>query len=78
MKSMKQIMGEILMHEKGLCCTSYRKVNLVKRFNFRIKVGNVQMVYFQEVVSYTFLLCVIPTICALLCKLNVILFFQSS
>ena len=28
--------------------------------SFIIKVGNVQMVYFQEVVSYTFLLWVIP------------------
>jgi len=51
-----------------------------KTYSFRIKVGNVQMVYFKEVVSYTFLLWVIPvwrTICALLCKLIVILCFQS-
>ena len=73
--SLKHIMGKYMLihwtlHANKSC----------KTYNFRIKVGNVQMVYFQEVVSCIFLLLVIPiwrTICVLLCKLILILYFQS-
>jgi hypothetical protein len=83
--SLKHIMGEIYVNSlnfawKGTILHSLHANKSCKTYNFRIKVGNVQMVYFQEVVSCIFLLWVIPiwrTICALLCKLILILFFQS-
>ena len=83
--SLKHIMGKIYVNSlnfawKGTILHSLHANTSCKTYNFRIKVGNVQMVYFQEVVSCIFLLWVIPiwrTICALLCKLILILFFQS-
>ena len=83
--SLKHIMGEIYVNSlnfawKGTILHSLHSNKSCKTYNFRIKVGNVQMVYFQEVVSCIFLLLVIPiwrTICVLLCKLILILYFQS-
>ena len=63
--SLKQIMGEIYVNFIELCMEGdyflpLQESKSCTTCSFIIKVGNVQMVYFQEVVSYTFLLWVIP------------------
>jgi hypothetical protein len=54
---------------KGTILHTLQAGKSYKTYSFRIKVGYVQMAYFQEVVSYTFLLWAIPVMKKNMCPI---------